>query len=1052
MNSTAIYRALKVCLLTFAVGLCALPGLSAQAQTANYPKGGARLPHWEDLPNWDGLWERGGDIVWDDSLPYQPGVPQVPPYNEQAMQDYQAARAEMRAAALAGRPRNFKGGGLYASMPAMMLALFPIDIQVNPHEVVIMTSNGGAREIYTDGRQHPADPLPSTKGHSIGHWEGKTLVIDTVGFRDDTRLPGGGAHSDAMHIIERIWSPDGHALKDDITVEDPKLFTQPWTTQKTYYRRSDWEQVEYDPDENTRDFAQPAGGQPQGQPGVGGGGAAAGGPPPRIEHDDDKPYKGSDAETLQKATAFAVGNLAWEVVRLVNVERSDTGIKWVGLTRSARLSCNAAPDASKAYCENTAVPVAQPSTALPPANPVSAPLVRNKISVDGHDRSYSYYVPAKVDRTGFNSVIYALRDNGQTVEEFAEQSGWKKVADDNGFVVVFPDAAESAWAANSGGEDSYLKAVYDDASTHMLLPAAAAEAQGFGPPKHEEAFGPPHHETAEGGGQPNGGAGAAAQGGRPNGADAGGGRRHGGGGGGDAAGAGARPNGGGGGDVAAAGAHPNGGGGGEGGEGEGGGGGRRGGPPRVMTWFPFQYLTGVGAGGRIAQEFVINHPGIYAAVATFGAAPFDAAYAKGNEPAQGYFQQMRMKSAPPVWKQLKKDVPVAVWLFSSSSGAADKRLVDYWKHVDRVAPAAPQTSVAGFETTVYHSPGNEAQQVRVSAVAASAKFDESTAAAIWGGFFAHVARWTSSPNGDLGTALTQAEVNSQFEVRSLNIDGKPYKYYLKRPPSYRKGQSLPLVISAHGFGYPAWRYLSQIKMHEVGDREGFLTAYIQGPGPAWDLSSPDSSDTRFIEKVVADVEARDNADPRRIYMQGFSLGSGMSYIMGITRPDLFAAVSPNSGIGPMSKETEARIAELKAKSDVRIPMIMVYGNVDSGGSNDGKIPAQGVIQGAFDEVKAFDHITTPDRTETYHSEYSDPYQVLVPGAALVRGGIDQRYPKGRFGIYRYHSDDSKPLDLFSFVWVEDLAHGGDPRQAQLEWDYFRQWQRNADGSLTHVSH
>lgn len=471
-----------------------------------------------------------------------------------------------------------------------------------------------------------------------------------------------------------------------------------------------------------------------------------------------------------------------------------------------------------------------------------------------------------------------------------------------------------------------------------------------------------------------------------------------------------------------------------------------------MTWFPYQYLTGMGAGGRIAQEFAINHPGIYAAVASFDATPFDAAYAKGNEPAQGYFQQMRMKNAPPVWKQLKKDVPVAVWLFNSSSGAAEQRLADYWKHADRVAAAAPQTAIAGFDTTVYHNPANAAQQVRVSTVPASAKFDESTAAAIWGDFFAHVARWTSSPNGDLGSALTQAEVNSLFEVRTLNIDGKPYKYYLKRPPGYQNGQSLPLVISAHGFGYPAWRYLSQIKMHEVGDREGFLTAYIQGPGPAWDLSSPDSSDTRFIEKVVADVEAKDNADPRRIYMQGFSLGSGMSYIMGITHPDLFAAVSPNSGIGPMSKETEARIAELKAKSDVRIPMIMVYGNVDTGGSTDGKIPAQGVIRGAFDEVKAYDHITTPDRTELYHSAYSDPYEVLVPGATLVRGGVDQRYPKGRFGIYRYHSDDAKPLDLFSFVWVEDLAHGGDPRQAQLEWDYFKQWQRNADGSLTHVGH
>jgi hypothetical protein len=165
---------------------------------------------------------------------------------------------------------------------------------------------------------------------------------------------------------------------------------------------------------------------------------------------------------------------------------------------------------------------------------------------------------------------------------------------------------------------------------------------------------------------------------------------------------------------------------------------------------------------------------------------------------------------------------------------------------------------------------------------------------------------------------------------------------------------------------------------------------------------------------------------------------------------LFAAISPNSGIGPMSKEVEARVAEVKAQSDVRIPTMMVYGDVDSGGSVDGKIPAQGVIRGAFDELKAYDHISTQDRTQPFNSDNSEPYEVLVPGVKLVRGGIDKQYPLGRFEIYRYASADPAPLNLFSFVWVADMAHGSDPRQAQLEWDYFKRWHRNADGSLTHT--
>jgi len=87
----------------------------------------------------------------------------------------------------------------------------------------------------------------------------------------------------------------------------------------------------------------------------------------------------------------------------------------------------------------------------------------------------------RADKKGFNFIVYALHDNGQTAEEFAEQSGWKKIAEKNGFVVVFPEAVERSWASNSGGEDHYLKAVYDDASSHMVLPGGGGGCAKFRP-------------------------------------------------------------------------------------------------------------------------------------------------------------------------------------------------------------------------------------------------------------------------------------------------------------------------------------------------------------------------------------------------------------------------------------------------------------------------------------------------------------------------------------------------------------------------------------------
>ena len=599
-------------------------------------------------------------------------------------------------------------------------------------------------------------------------------------------------------------------------------------------------------------------------------------------------------------------------------------------------------------------------------------LTKNTVTVGGQERDYYYFVPPRADRAGFNQVVYALHDNGETAQQFAARSGWAKVAAENGFIVVFPETAQKAWGPSAGGEDDYLGAVLAHASTHMVIPP------------------PP---GAAGGPRPGPGEGAAE---------------------GDA--------------------------------------GRRGGPPRVRTWAPFQYLTGVGAGATLAQSFVMNHPGLYAAVATIDGAAYDEAYAKGEQPAAGaYLHIWPEKALVPIWKQQKKNVPVAAWLFTRGAPTpAEARQADYWKHADHVAATGTTDAAGGYQTAVFTSRDNPAEQVRVTTLPASAPVDAGVASEIWNNLFARVARWTSSPNGDLGRLMTHAEVDKAFDVRSIAVGDRTYSYYVKTPTSYRQGQKLPVVLAAHGFGFPAWMYLSQIKLHEVGEKEGFITVYLQGQRDAWTFEDPDGPDQQYILKVIAAVEADYGADPARVYMQGFSFGSGLTYMMGLTHPELFAAVSPNSGIGPMPKDVVARMAQGKSRSDARTPMLMVYGDADRGGSVDGEIPSQGILRGAIDEVKAYNHIGAADATRPFHSPTAAAYDILVPGVKPVSDAIDARYPQGRFKIYPYLSADPTPLNLFSFVWVRDLTHGGDPRQAQLEWDYFKHWRRNADGSLSYV--
>jgi hypothetical protein len=115
-----------------------------------------------------------------------------------------------------------------------------IHIVANPKFIAILYENNPGpqfRLIYTDGRKHPTDLDTSFMGHSIGHWEGDTLVVDTVGLNDETwYTQTGGAnkltsiHSDKEHVIEK-FTRKGDDIAYDVTVEDPIMLTKPWVWQ-----------------------------------------------------------------------------------------------------------------------------------------------------------------------------------------------------------------------------------------------------------------------------------------------------------------------------------------------------------------------------------------------------------------------------------------------------------------------------------------------------------------------------------------------------------------------------------------------------------------------------------------------------------------------------------------------------------------------------------------------------------------------------------------------------------------------------------------------------
>jgi hypothetical protein len=126
--------------------------------------------------------------------------------------------------------------------PRIFLYPLPFQIVQTPGEVILLFEWDSHRhQIFTDGRPHDTSLGPLWMGDSIGHWEGDTLVTDTVNFNDKTWLDRvGHPHSDQLHVIEHIRRVDHDHLVDDLTIEDPKAYTKPWTAHLPFVLKPKW--------------------------------------------------------------------------------------------------------------------------------------------------------------------------------------------------------------------------------------------------------------------------------------------------------------------------------------------------------------------------------------------------------------------------------------------------------------------------------------------------------------------------------------------------------------------------------------------------------------------------------------------------------------------------------------------------------------------------------------------------------------------------------------------------------------------------------------------
>jgi hypothetical protein len=186
------------------------------------------------LPDWSGVWTPS----MSDQNVRMKAAP--PPWNPAAA----AQIAQLVAAEKAGDPKGLFVNCLPESMPSWMLISHnAVEILFTPGRVTLLGESDGnrLRRIYTDGRGHPADPDPTFHGHSIGHWEGQTLVVDTIGVLPETYIASSEAiglpNNGDMHIVEHIHLVGPDTLHDDVEITAPHVLTRTWKTTLILFRQ-----------------------------------------------------------------------------------------------------------------------------------------------------------------------------------------------------------------------------------------------------------------------------------------------------------------------------------------------------------------------------------------------------------------------------------------------------------------------------------------------------------------------------------------------------------------------------------------------------------------------------------------------------------------------------------------------------------------------------------------------------------------------------------------------------------------------------------------------
>jgi len=233
--------------------------ISLSAQWLKYPTAG--IPRTEDgkpnlsaptprtadgKPDLSGLWWIQGGYIGDITKDLKPGDV-----------SFQPSAAELYARRREALSKDDPTGRcIVGGVPRSTAVPYPFKIlNTNGMIVILYEAVHSYRQIFTDGRDLPKDPNPQWFGYSVGRWQDDTFVVDSAGFNDNVWLDNNGhPGSESLRVTERFKRKDFGHMNIEVTIDDPKTYTKPWTVSLPVLYQADSELLEYMCNENNKDI------------------------------------------------------------------------------------------------------------------------------------------------------------------------------------------------------------------------------------------------------------------------------------------------------------------------------------------------------------------------------------------------------------------------------------------------------------------------------------------------------------------------------------------------------------------------------------------------------------------------------------------------------------------------------------------------------------------------------------------------------------------------------------------------------------------------------